>query len=238
MSVCREDLTCEKSAVVPSPLILNFIDQKTHECGAAFFATLAYPNPEQEKRRTDFEASLCNGLLKSKARREPWEFSNFARLPDYLLRDDKRVQSECNRGFRLIAKRRKAAEVAVRFLEFQSGVLPSLPNGARRLSLNEVIRVFSETREDVEPDNFETDVWRPSRPAIHLALAFECLVNELDRQNIQRPYVDYMIDRELVEALVRFAGHFETLISASRTFPIPAGSLIPVRVGNFFRFTT
>jgi hypothetical protein len=111
------------------------------------------------------------------------------------------------------------------------GATPPLPQGIKRLSLNEMAAFVAEDAGQVDPINVERRVWAPSRPVIHLAAAAVMLGQRLNKRGIPTGLETFLLDRGFVEEVSRKAEKLRALIASNAKFPVKAEQLVPFRLG-------
>jgi hypothetical protein len=125
-----------------------------------------------------------------------------------------------------------AGRMTIPFLRrADSGVTPPLPQGIKRLSLNEMAAFVAEDAGQVDPINVERRVWAPSRPVIHLAAAAVMLGQRLNKRGIPTGLETFLLDRGFVEEVSRKAEKLRALIASDARFPVKAEQLVPFRLG-------
>ena len=88
-----------------------------------------------------------------------------------------------------------------------------------------------EDAEQTEPENIEARVWRPSLPVIHLAAATAVMIDVAEREGFGRFGIGELVTwRPLIEAIVREAQSYETLMSQSPHFPKNPNNFIKLRL--------
>lgn len=200
----------------------------TAECGATLMATLAYPAAEDLKRRDAMKNSLWNAGAIQGDGRSSVRAVGFP--PDAVIhKDDAAVRRDCAKMKKLFDNRIAAAEIAAPFLPTLDGSVRALPKGAKRLSLNEMIRVRSEGRGDGGPENFEARVWKPSKPVIHLCLALQKMIELYGGALL---FSDLLTRRDVIANTVNLTGKFENEIRCFAGFPVSANVLISIRLAS------
>jgi hypothetical protein len=81
--------------------------------------------------------------------------------------------------------------------------------------------VLADTRESM-PENVEVRIWRASLPVIHLASATAMLADICERDGINFSIADLLVQRDLIEWVVRAAEEYATLLQRSRRKIDPA----------------
>ena len=134
-------------------MTMHFIDLNqlaVYEAGAYIVSLLAYPgkSTRDDERRSGTHRSLCACLLRARAETDAnWATQPQSVKPVYTSQTER----ECNRGLRTLPRRLHdrmiAARMASPFLrEAETGEVPELPPGVKRLSINAMSELFSRTR--------------------------------------------------------------------------------------------
>jgi hypothetical protein len=210
--------------------LLDLDRVEVYEAGAALIALLAYPGPMEEEQREAAHAALCNHALRVKCEREPdWGRSPQSIKPLYALR--RPVNRDLQKLRRRLRDRMVAGRMAIGFLqEAVAGRVPELPSGIPRVSINQMARLVMSDAGQTDPGNVETRMWRPSRPVIHIASAFQVFLQlaepELGRIGLER----FLFNRGCVECVLRAAEYHASIIAHSERMPIDSARLVEIRL--------
>ena len=92
--------------------------------------------------------------------------------PQYIFREAPLIDRDCVYVQKRLVDRMAAARIGMALvLKAGSKGGPPLPPGVKRLSINEKAAYVGEDIGQNDAGNFETRVWRPTRPVIHIACA-------------------------------------------------------------------
>jgi hypothetical protein len=205
---------------MPGPLIIDFKKLQVYEAGALLLTHLAYPErTATDDQRGGLHATLCALALHELYGQSPeWETPQFMK-PIYAFRTDKQIDKDLRTFPRRMRDRAIAGRMAMAFLmEAETGKVPELPEGIKRLSLNEISAMVLDENIESEPENIETRTWRPSRPVIHLAAAIQYTLQKFAREkNIHDvTYMDFLLCDFLIEYVVRLAQIYESYLPKSK----------------------
>jgi hypothetical protein len=185
----------------PRKLVLDSKNQSLFECGASLLALLAFPS-STDAERAEIAASLCSKHLRAKFK----EAGNPEELvkAKYAFRDEQTIKKDLKKLDRAVRDRMVAAKVVIALLQSAVGHRPNLPSSVKRLSLNQLAEVMMREADQSIPENFETRVWRPSLPVIHLAAAVAVAINDRERMGEQRTsYGNVISDVEFLFNVLR-----------------------------------
>jgi hypothetical protein len=211
----------------PRKLVLDAKKQNLFESGAALLALLAFPS-FTDAEREEFATSLCSAHLRAKFK----EGSNPGELvkAKYAFRDEGTIRRDLKKLDRLVRDRMVAAHVAIAFLQKAIGHRPNLPRDVERLSLNQLSVFAMGLANQSIPENFETRVWRPSRPVIHLASAIAVAINDRERMGEERTsYGNVITDAEFLFDVLRHTKEHEIIIKNSK-LPINSDQLVSIQL--------
>ena len=213
----------------PCELILDARSQTFFECGATLLALLAFPSVTDETRG-EIAASLCSAHLRAKFEKSGG--------PDdlikakYAFRDEQKIETDLKKLDRLIRDRMVAAKVAIAFLQRAIGHRPNLPSSVKRLSLNQLAELVMKEANQSIPENFETRVWRPSLPVIHLATAVAVAINDRERMGEERTsYGNLIADAEFMFNVLRYTKEYEIIIKNNK-LPIKPERLVSIQLAK------
>jgi hypothetical protein len=191
---------------------------EVYEIGAWLLTRLAFPGKnESEERFSRVHASLCAHALRTKYETDgEWLVSPQPIKPLYALRPQEDIDRNLRTLERRLRDRMIAARMAIGVLkEAVTGEVPNLP-GLERMSINQMALLVHADAGYTEPENVETRIWRPSLPVIHLATAIQLLLQ------LAEPYAGplgleaLLLDRGIIELVVRTAEYHRSVISQSR----------------------
>ena len=197
--------------------VFDFNRLEVYEAGALLVTLLAYPDASEEAQG-HVHASLCTHALRARSELEPeWAIEPQPIKPIYTLRS----QRDCNRALRTLERclrdRMVAGRMAIAFLkEALRGQVPALPAGVKRLSLNQLSELVLGDTQFTDPDNVETRFWRPSLPVIHFCSAIQVFLSLAEADVGPIPLEALLLNREVIELIVRTAEYHETLLTQSR----------------------
>jgi hypothetical protein len=214
---------------------LDFDRLAVYEAGAVMLTVLAYPQEclgQADGLGFRPLLSLCALAVLMKAEHDPqWAWSNSIK-PVYAGRNHRDITRDLKTFQRRQRDRMAAGKIGVAFLkEAQTGQIPDLPADVKRMSLNELAKMGATDAGYTNLENFETRVWRPCLPVIHLAAAFQIVMNELKRLTERQPnFVDYLCNRRLIECTVDVANECKVLLAKSRYASVDPEALINLEV--------
>ena len=210
---------------LPSP------DSPGYEAGAELLALLAWPDPRDDTQRVASSDALCVVAIRTMAELD----KNFGQhlqpiRPRYVLREPAKIEADLRRLRRISGDRMAAAKMAIPFFQQAEGMAPRLPDGVNRLSLNQLapLTLVDLGRECAH--NVERDVFRPSIPVIHLAVAIAVVSNEIERAGGEPIiFADVMFNRPLLEIIVREAEACEDYLPKIKQFNIDPATVVRIR---------
>jgi len=206
---------------------------RVYECGAELLTIMTSSDDAvSEERRGELFASLCGRALRQEYLQNPDETTEITVKRQYVFRDPKILDRDVRFVFKRLRHRLIAGRIALPFFQrAELGAMPPLPEGVKRLSINQLAEfVLNETGES-EPTNVEKRTWAPSRSVIHLATATLLVLQEVGRRLDGQLTLDHFLsERVLIEVIVRRAQALEQLIERDPKFPIKASDLIKVRL--------
>jgi hypothetical protein len=212
----------------PRALVLDARSQTLFECGAALLALLAFPSVT-DAERAEIAASLCASYLR--AMFEESGDQNELVKAKYAFRDAETIKSDLKTFDRLVRDRMVAGKVAIAFLQSAVGHRPNLPASVKRLSINQLAELVMKEANQSIPENFETRVWRPSLPVIHLAAAVAVSINDRQRMGEERTsYGNLIADIEFVGHVLDHTRKHENIIKTNKLKQINANKLVSIRL--------
>jgi hypothetical protein len=148
-----------------------------------------------------------------------------------------RAPQDLSKDLRTVSRRLRdrlaAGRMAIGFLkEMATGHEPELPAGIERLSVNQMASLILEDTANVEVENVKSRVWRPSLPVIHLASATQLFLQFLEPERKRLPLEMLLLNRPVIEYIVRTAELHEKMILESRRLSIDPDKLIKVRLAG------
>ena len=199
---------------------------ETYEAGASLITLLAYPR-EQKQLWASVHASLCSYALRIKCASEPdREAVPQPIKPIYAFRSEKDIRRDLRTLDRRMRDRMIAGRMGIGFLK--EVVTRQVPEGLKRLSINELAELVLEDAGYSEPENVETRIWRPSLPVIHLATALQLLLQLGEPQMGPIGYEALLLGRNVIELVIRTAEHHRVLFAHSRALRLDPQSLIGI----------
>jgi hypothetical protein len=211
--------------------LIDFQRLEVYEAGALLVTFLAFPEA-RDQTQGDVHASLCNYALRIKSAIEP-DCATLAQpiKPLYAFRSER----DCNRDLRTLLRRVRdrmiAGRMAAAFLkEALPGEVSKLPQGLKRLSINQLARLVLNDTELSDPHNVETRIWRPSLPVIHLATAIQVYLTLMEARNSQVCLETLLLNRAMIELVIQGAAYHETLMAQSRHLRFDPDKMIRIRL--------
>ena len=209
---------------------IDFNRLQVYEAGALLLTLLAYPDASDETQG-NIHLSLCTHALRVRSEIDPdWALLAQPIKPIYALRS----QRECNRDLRTLERRMRdrmvAGRMGIAFLrEALPGQVLGLPAGVKRLSINQLAELVLDTR-FTDPENVETRIWRQSLPVIHLASATQVFLNLAEAEAGPIVLEALLLNRKVIEVVVRTAEYHETLMAQSRHLRFDPERMIRIRL--------
>lgn len=194
------------------------------ETGARYFAALAFPGVAEDQARQDAVRGWVGSYLYEANRvdecDEPFEddrLNEFVQLPETWCKAKVRT---ARRRLRDRSEAARAVRPWVReLLERPHRRIP----GVRKFTQHQ-IALFLCDDDPERANNFEKRVWRPSRPVLHLAIAYDFVLCALGED--QAEYGVDLASAALVGELVARAALVESLICNDPRFGISDENLL------------
>jgi hypothetical protein len=185
---------------------LSFERDEVYECGAVLLTVLALPRQVGEERSSQLCWSLCGKALWHKHMMAPDDWTPITVKPQYVFRDRRIIDRDARIVEKRLGERMVAGRMAIPFLQQSAlGAAGPLPDGVRRLSLNQMAEFVLEDAGQADAIKVERRYWSPSRPVIHLAAA-AAMVGQQRRKSGQIIGLEsFLFDRALIEEIVRGA---------------------------------
>jgi hypothetical protein len=202
------------------------------EVAALIISRWAWPGVNEAVGRDRLYLSLCSWFIRDHAARDP----AWAEQPQWIRPDQAcRADADIKRDRRTLDTRLKdrvtAGRISIAFLqEAETGMVPELPPGVARLSVNELAGYAQRELGVADVANMKTRVWRPSRSVIHLCAAWVVIAQEHFNEHGTRLVLDQVMRRpEFLALLIHRAQLYEPLVDQSR-MRISADELIKFRL--------
>jgi hypothetical protein len=124
-----------------------------------------------------------------------------------------------------------AGRMAIGFLqEAVTGRVPELPTTIPRVSINQMARLVMSDAGQTDPGNVETRMWRPSRPVIHIASAFQVFLQLAEPELGPIGLETFLFNRRCIECVFRAAEYHASIIAHSERMPIDSARLVEIRL--------
>ena len=148
------------------------------DVAALLISHLAWPASSDTKHRSGFYLSFYAWCVRERAARDPcWGEQPQFIQPNAVCRSESDIARDIRTLERRLRDRLTAGHIAMAVLkETGLGVMPTLPAGAKRLSINQMIEHMDLGLSAV--DNVAKRVWRPSLPVVHLCAAWASVQQE------------------------------------------------------------
>ena len=209
---------------------VSFTQMEVYECGAKLLALLACPADSEEARREELYLSLCGRALWSRYLAAPDDWTPITVRPQHVFRHPDRIDSDVAFVGKRFGERMVAGRMAVPFFwHAELGDRLMLPRQIERLSVNQMAEYVLEDAGLADPENVESRFWRPSRPVIHLAAA-AFIGQQMKKAGEPFSQETFLLNRELIECVLRKAEELETLIANDPKFPVKPDQLIRFRI--------
>ena len=190
---------------------------EVYEAGASLITLLAYPR-EREEVWAQVHASLCSYALRIRSASEPDQATVPQPIkPIYAFRLEQDISRDLRTLERRMRDRMIAGRMGIGFLK--EAVTGRVPEGLKRLSINELAELVRDDAGYSEPENVEARIWRPSLPVIHLATALQVLL-----------HLSVLLGRGVIELVIRTAEYHRVLFTRCRSLRLDSESLIRIRL--------
>jgi hypothetical protein len=210
----------------------NFERNEVYECGAALLAVMACAKTVKDEKSSALYRSLCAHALWLQHLESPDDWTPITVRPQYVFRDRKVIDRDVAFVAKRLGERMVAGRMAVPFfLKPELGLLKSLPNQIRRLSINQMAEFVLDDAGQADAGNVERRFWAPSRPVIHLAAAAVIVGQQVRKSGYNLGLESLLVDRALIEAIVKLAEVLEGLVATDPKIPVKADQLIRFRLG-------
>lgn len=184
----------------------NFLGAATYEAAAMFMALLAYPSDRDDEHRLDRTSTAVAHLFLRSNPEGNGAWLNEVGAKHKHIFPDFDVDRELKGFMKRLNDHMHAARMGISFLqELELGRTPKLPKVMKRFSLNEWANV------DIAPDqlagsketgNLETRIWRPTLPALHMAIAVQKILALADSHGQTLTFLHFFLDGSLLKIAV------------------------------------
>jgi hypothetical protein len=201
----------------------------TFERGAVLISLLAFP--EEENLVLSCVHSLCGLFIRAQLHHglAPAYTKQPVKLA-YACWDPKIIERNLGWLTKRLKHRMLAGKMVIPFLQHaQTGKMPDLPPGIRRLSIAQMAEMVLSESGQSEPKNFVSRIWLRSRPVIHLLAATTFVSQALERCGEGRLTVPRILaDSAVIDLILRNAEEMVPLLAKSRA-RVDVDSLIRLR---------
>jgi hypothetical protein len=209
----------------------SFERNEVYECGAALLTVLTCARNGDDERSLHLYLSLCAKALWLKHIMDPDNCTPIVVNPRYVFRDRKTIDRDVAFVAKRLGERMVAGRMAIPFFQRAAlGAAGSLPNGIKRLSVNQMAGLVLKDAGQSEPTNVERRYWAPSRPVIHLAAAAAIIGPQLQKAGKSIFLETFLFHRAFIECVMQLAEELEALAGKDPKFPIKADQLIRCRI--------
>jgi hypothetical protein len=212
-------------------LILHLDVDMTYEKGAKLLSFLTYPEAIDSARRSAFHNALCHWYLRYGCETYPEDQTPLTIKPAYFGFNRKQVDHHVKILGREFQKRLIAGRMALAYLKlFKEGRIPAAFGKARSLSLNKIADFVHQSEGYKTPDNFETRIWRPSLPVIHISAALYIAAVDSKTTGKELSAMHVLADDNLLISVIKNAVDFRQTIAANPGFPGKVDQLIGITI--------
>jgi hypothetical protein len=207
------------------------------EAAAVFLAALTWPERLSSNQPPYVQAAgaLVAHIYRSAAQIDPdWAWRAQCLKPGPLLIEPKTVDRKRTQTVRRLQEALKVARIARPFIaKVELPKPPPLPQDVPRLSLNVVIPYALGDEDMTDPHNFEQRVFRRTVPVLHLVIALERALMEVEAATGHAPSLEILLTMEdIVPWLVETAERLEAPVLAIRQFKVPPDRQISLRLAD------
>ncbi|MDP8998351.1 MAG: hypothetical protein M3O03_15335 [Pseudomonadota bacterium] len=215
----------------PQVLVLDAEADTTYEKGAKLLSFVAYPKAEEAGKREVFRNALCHWALKHDCETHPEDNAPITIKPAYFGFDRVQVDRHINFLDKELGKRLIAGRMAVAYLKwFKGGRIPAEFGNIHSLSLDKIVEFIFRSEGYGTPDNFETRIWRPSRPVIHFAAALMVVGQDIKRSGKELHAMHLLADNEVLTSVITNAINFAQTIRENPGFPAAPEQLVGLQI--------
>ena len=195
------------------------------KANAGFLGLLAYPESKEEAFK--FARALISVLYREKAKADPqwaWQVQNIQ--PAYLIKNPETAYRSFTAGTKKIDARNQAAEIAIPILMDETGgdlfnvtVLGEHPDITKMARVVDAVVRKLEDITDGESSNITHRAWSPTKPVIHMALAYRSMRYEMNPTTEAHSLPDEigMLEFDWIERATTGAHMFRKLIQNSKS---------------------
>ena len=208
--------------------ILDFNKAEIYECGALLLTILALPEEIAEAKTKVLFNSLCAKALYLKHQTSPENGTPVSAQSEYLFHTVEKINRDVEFVSSRLGKRLEAGRMAIPFLRRAAELPVGLPQGVRRLSINEMAQFIQGPEGHGDLANIKARVWRSSRKVLHLCAALAMIGQERQRAGSPGSLETFLLDESFLRTVTSRAQEYADLIANDPKFPVSASSLIRV----------
>lgn len=196
---------------------LNLSGAEVYEAGASLLTILALPRgPTQRWTEAGLHAALCGYALRCAAARDDgWCWTPQPIKPGYLLVSS----NDADRAIRFVQKEvgksLRAATVAIGVV--QDEIARASEGHRKGRSINSLAAIAAGINEQ-DPHNFESRVFRPARPVLHITIAIALL---LENASLRGAGIEhFLLEADLLKHVVAHSNEVLDILSRQRRFTL------------------
>lgn len=201
--------------------------------GALFHTTLAWPVVEDAARAQRVSEELMAGVIRLTKAADPalaWSVMDEWPQFNWSSIEARAQKPKSALGYldKRLTQRMAAARAGIGKIHEQLFGIPAvLPTGMTALSIDQLSKLIKSDVSINEPDDVEKQVWRPSLPIIHLAMAVQLMLagKQGDSTEFGVGFQDIGFYREAV----RIAGVLEPVVAEHPEFAVTGDQLTQIR---------
>ena len=199
------------------------------EIGARLLAALSFPGATESADRRRAADAWCAGIINCTKAVDPSCAADLeAQYPRYAKLDQRSINKALRRTKSRLRNRQVAGRMTRGYFQEWIDRRPALlPASMARLSINELAKLVRRESGQHDPENTEKRTWRPSKPVLHIASAFDYVSRSRLGENDNGYDLN---DGDLHREILRLAEASERVVDGDPRFQVKPEEMLRIRL--------